>query len=428
MPQPPDRPRPLPAPRPLAAVPPPSGARRAPSRRPAPQQNWLQATIDRLTRPSGPEPGQAGGRSQPRRPAPQGRSVPKPPAAANSKAMPPIANRRKGDPLWLQAVRTLIVGAGLGAIVGTVLMAFDPSMRQTASPAGTQINLAVRQSQKQLASTALPPPGSAFRQPIGPLRNQFQLIAARYPGLTLHAAALDLDTGDFAAWNDTRSVAAASTIKVPMLVAFFQDVDAGKIRLDEMLTMEARFVAPESGTMQYQKPGQKFSAIDTARQMIVISDNTATNMIMARSGGSGPLNQRFKSWGLQGTSIQDLLPDIAGLNRTTARDLVQLAALIHRGELVSMRSRDRLLAIMRGTVSTGLLPKGIGKGGDIAHKTGTLAKLLGDMGLVDVPNGRRYGIAVLAERAPNDPKAVEAIREYSRATYAYFNNLPPIAR
>lgn len=426
MPQPPDRPRPLPAPRPLAAVPPPSGPRRAPARRPAPK-NWLQATVDRLTRPSAPEPGQPGGRSATRGPAPQGRSTPRAPVAPAPAERSPN-QRRKGDPLWLQAVRTLIVGAGLGAIVGTVLMAFDPAMRQTASPAGTQINLAVRQSQKQLASSVLPPPGSAFRQSIGPLRNQFQLIAGRYPGLKLHAAALDLDTGDFAAWNDTQSVAAASTIKVPMLVAFFQDVDAGKIRLDEMLTMEARFVAPEAGTMQYQKPGQKFSAIDTARQMIVISDNTATNMIMARSGGSGPLNQRFKSWGLQGTSIQDVLPDIAGLNRTTARDLVQLAALIHRGELVSMRSRDRLLAIMRGTVSTGLLPKGIGKGGDIAHKTGTLAKLLGDMGLVDVPNGRRYGIAVLAERAPNDPKAIEAIREYSRATYTYFNNLPPIAR
>jgi hypothetical protein len=48
--------------------------------------------------------------------------------------------------------------------------------------------------------------------------------------------------------------------------------------------------------------------------------------------------------------------------------------------------------------------------------------------LVDTPNGRRYGIAVLAERAPNDPKAAEAIRDYSRAAYNHFSNLPPIAR
>lgn len=419
--QPPDRPRPLSAPRPLAAVPPPVRSRRPPARRPAaPSRNWLQATIDRLTRPTELEPGQAVARTGRSRPDSNGRAIAPPP--------PPVAPRRKGDPLWLQAVRTLIVGAGLGAIVGTVLMALDPSLRQAATPAGIQINQAVRTTQKQLASAPLPPPGLAFRQPIAVLNQRFQQVAARYPGLIVHAAALDLDSGDFAAWNDTRSVAAASTIKVPILVAFFQDVDAGKIRLDEMLNMEARFVAPEAGTMQYQKPGQKFSAIDTARQMIVISDNTATNMVMARTGGSGPLNQRFKSWGLQGTSIQDLLPDIAGLNRTTARDLVQLAALIHRGELVSMRSRDRLLAIMRSTVSTSLLPKGIGKGSDIAHKTGTLAKLLADTGLVDLPNGRRYGIAVLAERAPNDPKAAEAIRDFSRTAYSYFSNLPPIAR
>jgi len=41
-------------------------------------------------------------------------------------------------------------------------------------------------------------------------------------------------------------------IKFPILVAFFQDVDAGKIRLDEMLTIKQELIGGGSGSMQYK--------------------------------------------------------------------------------------------------------------------------------------------------------------------------------
>ncbi len=94
-----------------------------------------------------------------------------------------------------------------------------------------------------------------------------------------------MDSGDYVNVRGEQGFSAASTIKIPILIAFFQDVDAGKVRLDEMLTMKKELIGGGSGDLQYQQPGKQFSALETARKMIVISDNTATNMIIERLGG-----------------------------------------------------------------------------------------------------------------------------------------------
>jgi hypothetical protein len=79
---------------------------------------------------------------------------------------------------------------------------------------------------------------------------------------------------------------------------------------------------------------------------------------------------------------------------------------ISQGELVSMRSRDRVLDIMRGTVNRSQLPQGLGKGATIAHKTGDIGGLIGDVGLIDMPNGKRYSLTVLVKRSFNDDSAM----------------------
>ena len=228
---------------------------------------------------------------------------------------------------------------------------------------------------------------------------------------------IDLDTNSYVDFSGTATFPAASTIKVPILVAFFQDVDAGKIRLDEQLVMRPELIGSGSGDMQYQPPGTKFSALETAFKMIAISDNTATNMLIARLGGAAALNQRFQSWGLTATVIRNPLPDLQGTNTTSPRDLANLMAWVNQGDLVSMRSRDRLLDIMRQTVNDSLLPQGLGEGATIAHKTGDIGSLIGDVGLVDMPNGKRYVIAALVKRPFNDMQAPALINQISQTTY-----------
>ncbi|MBD2507694.1 serine hydrolase [Nostoc muscorum FACHB-395] len=321
----------------------------------------------------------------------------------------------------LYVVRLLIVGVGMGAIVGTVLSVLDPANRisTTSTP---QSNSNVARSQPQ--PTQAPPTASSglyLSQEIISLKNAVQNLAANYPNLAPGVFLVDLDTGNYVDVNGSTSFPAASTIKVPILLAFFQDVDAGKIRLDEMLTMQQDMVAGGSGDMGSKPAGTKYNALEVVTKMITISDNTATNMLIARLGGMEALNQRFRTWGLTTTTIRNILPDLQGTNTTSPKELANLMAIVSQGNLVSMPSRDLMLDILRRTQRDTLLPSGLGTGARAFHKTGDIGTMLADTGLIVVPTGKRYIATVMVQRPENDPRAEKLISSISRAAYQEFS-------
>ncbi|MGM3307043.1 serine hydrolase [Anabaena sp. WFMT] len=323
----------------------------------------------------------------------------------------------------LYTLRLLIVGIGLGAIVGTLLSVLDPANRITTSSSPSQTNAG--QSQTQSPTNSSVTAASLYlSQEIIPLKTDVQNLAAANPNLTPGVFMVDLDTGAYVDINSTASFSAASTIKVPILIAFFQDVDAGKIRLDEMLTLQQEMIAGGSGTLQTSTIGSQYTAIDVATKMITISDNTATNMLITRLGGQEVLNERFRSWGLATTMIRSPLPDLQGTNTTSPRELGNLIAALNQGNMVSMRSRDIMLDIMRRTQRNNLLPSGLGEGAKSYHKTGDIGTMLGDAGLIDIPTGKRYIAAVMVQRPNNDPAAEKLIGSISSAAYQHFSQTP----
>lgn len=345
----------------------------------------------------------------------------------------PAQPRSRSFSAGLYAARMLILSVGIGVLVGTMLSVLDPAARssagasqQTAKKPGaaenvTQPTTALSSLSGESASAvALPKMG----QELTSLKAALQTLALQNPRLTPGIFLYDLDTSSYLDLNGGASFAAASTIKVPILVAFFQDVDAGKIRLDELLTMRKELVAGGSGEMQGLPIGTQFTALETVIKMITISDNTATNMMIARLGGMAALDQRFRSWGLVSTAINNLLPDLNGTNTTSPKDMALLMTRISQGELVSMRSRDRLLDIMQRTVNRSQLPQGLGKGATIAHKTGDIGGLIGDVGLIDMPNGKRYALTVLVKRSYNDDQAYDLVQKASRTVYQYLDRTP----
>jgi beta-lactamase class A len=324
----------------------------------------------------------------------------------------------------LYVVRLLIVGVGMGAIVGTALSVLDPANRiSTTSAPQSNSNLS-NVGRSQLQPAQAPPVASSslyLSQEITSLKNAVQNLADDNPNLTPGVFLVDLDTGSYVDLNGSNSFPAASTIKVPILVAFFQDLDAGKIRLDEMLTMEPDMVAQGSGDLQSKPAGTQYAALEIATKMITISDNTATNMLIARLGGIEALNQRFRTWGLTTTTIRKQLPDLQGTNTTSPRELGNLMAIVSQGNLVSMPSRDLMLDILRRTQKDTLLPSGLGTGARIYHKTGDIGTMLADAGLIVVPTGKRYIAAVMVQRPNNDPRAEKLISSISSAAYREFS-------
>jgi beta-lactamase class A len=339
---------------------------------------------------------------------------------------------------FLHATRLVILGVGIGAIAGTLIAALDPAARERSEMASMLTDTAITASEinqtepsgNEVLDGILTPSGSGrsllsnlqVGQELMPLKTSVQEIVERSPDLTPGVFMVDLDNGNYLNINVTQRFATASMIKVPILVAFFQDVDAGKIRLDEMLTMEEQDVVGEAGELQFQPIGSEFPAIEVATLMIIISDNTATNMLIRRLGGMEALNRRFQSWGLTTTRFNDLLPDLDGTNMSTPKELVELMVMVSQGNLISLRSRDRMLGIMQRTYTNTLLPQGLASDASIAHKTGDIGSLVGDVGIVDMPSGKRYAIASIVQRPHNDDRAQEVIRQISRTVYDYFDN------
>jgi beta-lactamase class A len=322
--------------------------------------------------------------------------------------------------MMLYALRLLIIGVGISAIAGTVLSALDPTTRIGSK--STQMLTMQATPQQQPSVAAVPIDALKLNQEIVPLKTVMQQLVAKNPKLLPGVFFVDLNSGAYLNWNGDSTFSAASTIKFPILVAFFHDVDAGKIRLDEKLTMKKELIGGGSGDMQYKTPGTQFTALETATKMITISDNTATNMLIERLGGAAALNQRFQDWGLTVTEIRNPLPDLPGTNTTSPRDLAHLLAVVEQGDLISMKSRDRMLDIMRRTMTRTLLPKGLGKGATIAHKTGDIGSMVGDVGLVDMPSGKRYIAVAMVKRPHNNVQAKELIRQISRAAYQQFSH------
>jgi beta-lactamase class A len=305
--------------------------------------------------------------------------------------------------------RAVVISVGLALLVGIL------SQLLQKRPANS------RQDAPPLATPVSSPPALDLQTGLTDLQAQLQQLVPD-PTLGLHALFVDIDSGAYAGINSEVKISAASTIKVPILVAFFQAVDAGRVKLDEELVTTQELMGGGSGTLQFKPVGTKLSALSAATLMITVSDNTATNLIIQRLGGLEALNQTFREWGLTETQLNALLPDLDGTNTTSAKDMVTLLSLVEKGNLLQLRSRDWVLDIMRRTQTRTLLPQGLDPEARIANKTGDIRSLVGDVGIIDMPNGRRYLAAVLmARETPNDPRAQELIRQVSQTVYQYWS-------
>ena len=97
--------------------------------------------------------------------------------------------------------------------------------------------------------------------------------------------------------------------------------------------------------------------------------------------------------------------------------------MVSKGNLVTMRSRDRIMDIMRRNTRNNLLPAGLSKGATIAHKTGDIGSMLADAGLIDLPTGKRYLAVVMVQRPYNDPSAETLIKSVSRIACQQFSRV-----
>ena len=234
--------------------------------------------------------------------------------------------------------------------------------------------------------------------------------------VSLHAR--NLDTGAEVGIKPDERVRTASTIKLPIACAVADLVAAGKARWDERLTVTGEAKVSGSGVLSEFTDGETVTLRDAMTLMIVVSDNTATNLILDRIGADA-VNDHLDRLGLtatrsmrkirgDGTRLKDatgwsragLLPENQGfgIGASTPREMTQLLAALAAGRVVDEATSRDLLGILERQQ----YKDGIGRrAGDlrVASKSGSLDALRSDVGLVWTPQGR-IAVAITVDGMP----------------------------
>ncbi|HEY2475343.1 MAG TPA: serine hydrolase [Candidatus Cybelea sp.] len=254
--------------------------------------------------------------------------------------------------------------------------------------------------------------------PIALLNHDIRLLAHRLPAPSA-LDVVDLNTGYNVGFNASRSMPAASTIKLPVMVAVFEELAAGDFDLNRRVTLESRDKDDGSGDLSYARSGATYPVSELLDKMIDVSDNTATNMLI-RLVGRRRINRQMNELGLETTHLLgDVRTDawsIRSTLRTSPADLVHLLSLMARGKLVDQWSSNEMISILKADQINTLLPEPLPPDVPIAHKTGSFFDTLNDAGIVfasDAP----YAIAVMTTALPSQELGREFIHRISRLAY-----------
>ena len=300
---------------------------------------------------------------------------------------------------------------------------------------------------------------------LGRLLAEIERLAPSSGG-TVGVGAVHIETGRAVWFNEDQSFPMASTYKVPIAVQLLSRVDRGEITLADMVELEPGDIHPGSGTISnlFDDPGVALSLRNLLELMLLISDNSATDLTLTAAGGPDAVNARMSELNVDGLSVdrptsvligdysgvetpedgrislsefRDLADDVSATDREAAREtfatdprdtstpraMAHLLAMAWAGRALGSKNtevfKDIMLRVQTGTGRIkGVLPPGT----PVGHKTGTIGGTTNDVGYIYLPGDAGHVITVVFVKDSERPvPAREAtIAQISRAVYDYF--------
>jgi beta-lactamase class A len=272
------------------------------------------------------------------------------------------------------------------------------------------------------------------------LRVAIEHRTAEVPGAVIGVAFRNLESGDTLFVNADDRFHAASTMKVPVMIELFRQVDAGTLRLDQRVPLANQFhsivdgspyaldPADDSDSAAYALVGTRVPVRDLLEHMITRSSNLATNALVELVGAKRA-NATAHALGARNISVLRGVEDdkafaAARNNTTTARDLEVLMAAIETGTAASRASCDTMRAILLRQEFNGEIPAGLPPGTKVAHKTGFITGVLHDAAIVYPEHHTPYVLVVLTRDIPDQQVARALIVDVSRLVYAHVMGQP----
>ena len=202
------------------------------------------------------------------------------------------------------------------------------------------------------------------------LEDKLTTLMKAYPRIKPAIYVWDYDTGNYVDINGDKVYSAASIIKIPVLIQLFKQIEANQIQLFDKMTLTDYYKASGSGSMQYYRTNSEYTLDYLAKVMIQDSDNSATNMIISKVGSMTSVNRAIRDWGLKDTQVETWLPDLAGTNYTTAKDLTTMLYNLDNPSFLNISSREYIVDYMSHVKNNRLIHAGLGKDALFIHKTG----------------------------------------------------------
>ena len=253
--------------------------------------------------------------------------------------------------------------------------------------------------------------------PLAELQATLTQAAHRAPG-RVAMEVKDLGSGLSSSINANAVMPAASTIKIPVMVEVFRQLQAGKFDLNHRVTLMPHDRDWGSGDIADAHVGSTFPVSELLSRMIAVSDNTAANMLIRLVGRSN-INEEMRALGLRHTRLSDYIHTagwgIRNTLRTSPDDMVNLLSEMAKKNLIDEWSSQAMITILETQEINSLIPEPLPQI-PIAHKTGSLADTLNDVGIVYASNGT-YVIAVMTTQLPTLSAGRRFIRRVSSMAY-----------
>jgi beta-lactamase class A len=316
--------------------------------------------------------------------------------------------------------------------------------------------------------------GAATDPALVRLEQQIEYVSHATDGV-VGLDAVHIETGRTVALRGAEAFPMASAFKLPVAVQILSLVDDGRLTLDKMVPLAAPDLHPGSGrlTELFFHPGVSLSIANLLELAIVISDNTAADILLREAGGPAAVTAKMRSLALPGIRVDrstalfisdwqgaknlppeeqwnraiwdklyDAVPERDHMSarraetadpRDTATpdDMTKLLLRIWKREVLTPQSARVLLDMMDRCQTgksriKGLLPQGTG----VAHKTGSLGGVANDIGFITLPGDAGHVAISVFTKASNKPEEAseKAIAEIARTVYDYFVLVPGPAR
>jgi len=221
------------------------------------------------------------------------------------------------------------------------------------------------------------------------------------------------------AHNGDRRFRAASTVKIPIMVQVFRQVDAGERRLDDLFTMSARDFSAGSGVLHELHEGLQVTVADLLYLMMSISDNTATNVLIDMAG-MDKVNALMRGLGMEQSTLGRKMQgyQAEGEQRENWATPSEYAALVEQlldREVATADACDAMIAILEQQQNARRIGRYVPEDGfRWGSKTGSISGVVNDVGFIAGDNGTVV-VSVYCEDLPDMYTGEQVIGDIARA-------------